>query len=256
MVTVTIDPKADVEAGTPALQLAVEKEDCVVIKCIKTSSVCKPGEWLPKGLHAEYTVTGGSGTQIGVLSLHTENMLKDPCPVQLTSPTGEVLMAYETAGLIGAYETNEQSISVQLSGHVYCTASMKLMGVYTSSVSVTRADGSGGTLVEPLEKGWNTARGKLMCLGFWLWIFLVGMFFMCAAFMMPVFGPVKSLDGTAEYAPHSEKRGTHTVNYVADPKDEKKDSYKEYDAKTKVDALIGKMISTVYATLASANDPA
>ena len=55
-----------------------------------------------------------------------------------------------------------------------------------------------------------------------------------------------SLDGTIEYAPHGGKiHGVSTVNFAPDPEDEKRDSYQEYDAKTKVDALVAIIMTEV-----------
>ena len=77
----------------------------------------------------------------------------------------------------------------------------------------------------------------------------IGLFLICAAYAIPVTGRVRSLDGTAEYAPHGDSMGGKTVNFVADPKDKKRDAYKPYDGKTKVDALVAIVIGKVTASL-------
>lgn len=252
LTSIAIDPVEAVPAGTPALQRAVAQEDCVRIgRATNGQTVKKPGEWIPRGYQAELPVTGGSGTQIGMLRLHTQNVLKEPCQVHLVSSTGEVLMTCELPGL----STTHAVVAVQLSGTTYasCTTSVTQGGAALgTTTSVTRADGSGGTVVAPLDQGCGSAKCNLLILGFMLWVCLIGIFFICAAWAMPVTGAVTSLDGAASYAPHSESRGTKTLNFVPDPKDKKKDSYRAYDDKTKLDALIGLMISAVNDTLGTA----
>ena len=233
--------------GTPALQLAVEKEDLVRIGKVTNAS-------FSTGYQAEIPVTGGSGTKIGVLRLHTTNVVELPCTVQLISPSGETLMSYEVPGLSERLKSSSKAavIPVQLSGSGYASISVTRVdgSVYASfTISVTRVDGSGGTLVEPLQQGCGSARFNLMILGILLWVVAIGIFFMCAAYAMPVTGRVRSLDGTAEYAPHGDARGIKTVNFVPNPKDKKRDSYKTCDAKTKVDALVGIMVSAVNTAL-------
>ena len=227
--------------GTPALQLAIEKEDLVRIGKVTNAS-------FSTGYQAEIPVTGGSGTEIGVLRLHTTNVVELPCTVQLISPSGETLMSYEMASLVGR-RAADPVIPVQLSGRVYASFTNSIRQVNCifaeSTISVTRVDGSGGTLVGPLQQGCGSARGNLMILGILLWVVAIGMFFLCAAYAMPVTGRVRSLDGTAEYAPYGDARGIKTVNFVPNPKDKKRDSYKTCDAKTKVDALVGIMVSAV-----------
>ena len=66
---------------------------------------------------------------------------------------------------------------------------------------------------------------------------------------IPVTGRVRSLDGTAEYAPHGDSMGGKTVNFVADPKDKKRDAYRPYDGKTRVDALVAIVIGRVTSDL-------
>ena len=233
--------------GTPALQLAIEKEDLVRIGKVTNAS-------FSTGYQAEIPVTGGSGTEIGVLRLHTTNVVELPCTVQLISPSGETLMSYEMASLVGR-RAADPVIPVQLSGRVYASFTNSIRQVNCifaeSTISVTRVDGSGGTLVGPLQQGCGSARGNLMILGILLWVVAIGMFFLCAAYAMPVTGRVRSLDGTAEYAPHGDARGIKTVNFVPNPKDKKRDSYKTCDAKTKVDALVGIMVSAVSDALAT-----
>ena len=241
-------------ASTPTLQLVVEKED--LVRLGKRTNESYPGR---NGYHAEIPVTGGSGTQIGVLRLHTTNVLTEPCTVQLVSPTGENLMSYEISGLSERWKTSSKAavIQLQLSGHVYasCTNSMEsLGGTMESTTSVTRMDGSGGTLVEAVDSGCGSTRCTWMILGVALFIFVIGIFFLCAAWAMPVTGRVRSLNGSAEYAPHDDARGTKTVNFVPDPKDKKRDSYTTYDAKTKVDALVGVMISAANTALCGTQD--
>ena len=234
--------------GTPALQLAIEKEDLARIGKVTNAS-------FSTGYQAEIPVTGGSGTEIGVLRLHTTNVVELPCTVQLISPSGETLMSYEIPGLSERSKSSSKAavIPVQLSGRVYASFTNSIRQVNCifaeSTISVTRVDGSGGTLVGPLQQGCGSARGNLMILGILLWVVAIGMFFMCAAYAMPVTGRVRSLDGTAEYAPHGDARGIKTVNFVPNPKDKKRDSYKTCDAKTKVDALVGIMVSAVTTAL-------
>jgi hypothetical protein len=43
--------------------------------------------------------------------------------------------------------------------------------------------------------------------------------------------------------------GGKTVNFVADPKDKKRDAYRPYDGKTRVDALVAIVIGRVTADL-------
>jgi hypothetical protein len=162
-------------------------------------------------------------------------------------------MSYEMASLVGR-RAADPVIPVQLSGRVYAsfTSIRQVNCIFAeSTISVTRVDGSGGTLVGPLQQGCGSARGNLMILGILLWVVAIGMFFLCAAYAMPVTGRVRSLDGTAEYAPHGDARGIKTVNFVPNPKDKKRDSYKTCDAKTKVDALVGIMVSAVSDALAT-----
>ena len=165
-------------------------------------------------------------------------------------------MSYEVPGLSERSTSSSKAavIPVQLSGSAYAsfTNSMSQVGcTIESTISVTRVDGSGGTLVEPLQQGCGSARCNLMILGILLWVVAIGIFFMCAAYAMPVTGRVRSLDGTAEYAPHGDARGIKTVNFVPNPKNKKRDSYKTCDAKTKVDALVGIMVSAVSDALAT-----
>ena len=87
-----------------------------------------------------------------------------------------------------------------------------------------------------------------------LWIFVVGLVFVCLAYAMPVTGPVKSLDGSKEYAPHGLARGIKTVNFVPDDKDKRKDEYAAYDAKTKLDAFVGISMTAVAEHLAATQD--
>ena len=215
LTSIAIDPVEAVPAGTPALQRAVAQEDCVRIgRATNGQTVKKPGEWVPRGYQA-------------VLRLHTQNVLKEPCQVHLVSSTGEVLMTCELPGL----STTHAVVAVQLSGTTYasCTTSVTQGGAALGvTTSVTRADGSGGTVVAPLDQGCGSAKCNLLILGFMLWVCLIGIFFICAAWAMPVTGAVTSLDGAASYAPHSESRGTKTLNFVPDPKDKKKDSYRAF----------------------------
>ena len=123
LTSIAIDPVEAVPAGTPALQRAVAQEDCVRIgRATNGQTVKKPGEWITRGYQAELPVTGGSGTQIGMLRLHTQNVLKEPCQVHLVSSTGEVLMTCELPGL----STTHAVVAVQLSGTTYasCTTSV------------------------------------------------------------------------------------------------------------------------------------
>ena len=89
----------------------------------------------------------------------------------------------------------------------------------------------------------------LLTFGLILFIFVIGLFLICAAYAIPVTGRVRSIDGTAEYAPHGDSMGGKTVNFVADPKDKKRDAYRPYDGKTRVDALVAVVIGRVTSDL-------
>ena len=259
-------------AVTSGLELALEKEDLVRVSNSKVKykffgkndpANARAGTEIPKKLwvyagEAEFKVTGGSGTQIGVVHVRTENVLKEPCTVQLVSPSGETLMSYEIAGLAEWWKKSIV-VPVQLSGQVYahCTTCIEFKGprAWESTTRVARLDGSGGLLVAPLDTSWHSSYGTLQFFGIFFFICLFGIIFLFLACVIPVTGRVTSLDGTDEYAPHSEARGIKTLKFVPDPKDDKRSSYKTYDSKAKVDALIGIVMGAVNETLGYSQTP-
>ena len=245
-IAVPVAPVAPVASYISALELALEKEDLVKLGK-ETGHTRGQSTWMGANLgwEADFAVTGGSGTQIGVVRFCTDHVTKEPCRVELVSPGGEILLSYTTL-------LSDTEVSVQLDGRVYAscaTRSDSQAGIVESHIRVTRADGSGGTIVSPIDSGCGSDRCMLLTFGFILFIFVIGLFLICAAYAMPVTGRVRSLDGTAEYAPHGDSMGGKTVNFVADPKDKKRDAYKPYDGKTKVDALVAIVIGKVTASL-------
>ena len=246
-ISVPVAPVAPVASYISALELALEKEDLVKLGKETYGHTRGQSAWtgVRLGWEADFPVTGGSGTQIGVVRFCTDHVTKEPYRVELVSPGGEVLLSY-TALL------SDTEVSVQLDGRVYASCATRQDsqgGIVESHVRVTRADGSGGTIVSPIDSGCGSDRCMLLTFGFILFIFVIGLFLICAAYAMPVTGRVRSLDGTAEYAPHGDSMGGKTVNFVADPKDKKRDAYKPYDGKTKVDALVAVVIGKVTASL-------
>ncbi|GMI18387.1 hypothetical protein TrLO_g7926 [Triparma laevis f. longispina] len=253
-------------AVTSELELTLGKEDLVRVG--KVSKGEKFGNnnafpdgnrvigWYAGGYKNVFPVTGGSGTLIGWVQMRTDNVLKEPCTVQLVSPSGETLMSYEIAGRSKWWETSTV-VPVLLSGQVYasCTTSVESTGCCTwkttdSTTRVTRVDGSGGMLVAPLNTGFGTAYHTLNIIGLLLSMGFVGVICLCLAECTPITGRVTSLDGTAEYAPHGALTGgIKTANFVPDPKDKKRSSYMAYDTKAKVDALVGIVMSAVNTAL-------
>ena len=245
-IAVPVAPVAPVASYISALELALEKEDLVKLGKAK-GNTCGDSTFFGANLgwEAEFPVTGGSGTQIGRVRFSTDHVLKKPCTVELVSPGGEVLLSYTTM-------LEDTVVSVQLDGRDYAscaTRSETQAGFVESHVRVTRADGSGGTIVSPIDSGCGSDRCMLLTFGLILFIFVIGLFLICAAYAIPVTGRVRSLDGTAEYAPHGDSMGGKTVNFVADPKDKKRDAYRPYDGKTRVDALVAIVIGRVTSDL-------
>ena len=268
-------------AATPGLQLAVGTESLLRVRGLARSELDKalrrPSS---QSYKAELPVTGGSGTQIGVVRVRTKHRAREPWRVQLVAPSGETLMSYEIAspreilrrhGCFGIY--TGVPVPVQLSGHVYASCSDAFE---SPTLRVTRVDGSGGTLVERfVPKGHRVLLKTLSLLGpvlcvctfaffpsvcwtgspgitcFFVVVFLpfIGLILICCHGHPDLdcgTGRVTSLDGTIEYAPHGGRiHGVSTINFAPDPEDEKRDSYQEYDAKTKVDALVAIIMTEV-----------
>lgn len=243
------------------LCLVVEKESHVTFgREINAATVNVSGDWISNparlGWRGEVVVKGSSGTTIGTLQYTTDNVTSAPCNVQLVSPEGHVLLQYQLPDT-KTWIKSASTINVTMGGVVYASCSFdakpRPSGI-DLSVTVTRADGSGGTLVAPLEQGCGTAKCNLTIIGVVLFVLAVGMVCLCLAHAMPVTGPVKSLDGSKEFAPHGLARGIKTVNFVPDDKDKRKEEYAAYDAKTKLDSFVGISMTVVAERLASILD--
>jgi len=257
MTTDVETPPNDGPAVTSGLELALEKEDLVRVgrlwksECFGSNDAnakAGTGNVTPRSKYAggyknEFKVTGGSGSLIGVVHLSTSNVLKEPCTVELVSPSGEILMSYDIAGLAEWWK-RKTVVSLQLGGQAYasCTTSCLCEGWSTeekkSTTRVARVDGSGGLIVLPIEQGCGTKRCNVIIIGVLTAIFIIGFVIaILGGCCVPVTGRITSLDGTAEYAPQSEAGGgIRTVNFAPDPK---------YDSKAKVDALIGLVMAAV-----------
>jgi len=259
----TIQVMVPLPTGPTALLGLLEKESHVTFGHeTNATTVNVNGDWISKGWRGEVVVKGSSGTKIGTLQYTTDNVQKAPCNIQLVSPEGHVLLQYQLPPLktwldLKTRLKSASTINVTMGGVVYasCCFDAKPRSSYVDlSVTVTRADGSGGTLVAPIEQGCGTAKSNLLIIGLLLWIFVVGIVFVCLSYAMPVTGAVKSLDGSKEYAPHGLARGIKTVNFVPDAKDNRKEEYAAYDAKTKLDSFVGISMTAVAEHLASTQD--
>ena len=262
----TIQVMVPLPTGPPALLGVVEKESHVTFgREVNAATVNVSGDWISRGegWRGEVVVKGSSGTKIGTLQYTTDNVLKAPCNVQLVSPEGHVLLQYQLPDMKTWLRSDRgksaSTINVTMGGVVYasCSFDAKPRPSYISSgdvsVTVTRADGSGGTLVAPLVVC-GTAKCNLTIIGFVLFVLAVGMVCLCLAHAMPVTGSVKSLDGSKEFAPHGLARGIKTINFVPDDKDKRKDEYAAYDAKDKLDAFVGISMTAVAEHLAATQD--